>query len=445
MCGPVCWQREQAAASDTAALARAHRFPIGALEHRVWLQHALGMRPKKQSEVAAFSALAASLAGDPSGPRIIVDVGAGRGHLVHALAAALNSPAVAVDADKCAGDAVRARSAQLRKRRCPCPPVIPLHHRVTLGDEAALWSSVEYALSSEYPHAPCKASRLLCGLHACGNVSSAILRCFVNSTCSVPGAHTLVLVPCCHNLISEPSVSTATHDGPGHSAPTRLDTLRPVGLRLEALCTSTSSSSSSSSLPGFPLSDGVRRLGITLGEQGRNWATRSAPSSLEDFWSDIVSVAQRAALERILCDTAQADSASEGGGECEFRVPRGTGSGRAYSFGEYVKQLVCSLGDADREKWSCRLLHPSQLTRGETLVHELLPSVAVLVAVGMCLGPVLETLIALDRLLYLSEHGNAAHVWMALLFDPDVSPRHIALVARQSLDHDTSSTDAPLR
>lgn len=48
------------------------------------------------------------------------------------------------------------------------------------------------------------------------------------------------------------------------------------------------------------------------------------------------------------------------------------------------------------------------------------------------LGPVLETLLLLDRLLFLQEQGNVCiQAVMLPLFDPVLSPRNVALVAEK--------------
>lgn len=47
------------------------------------------------------------------------------------------------------------------------------------------------------------------------------------------------------------------------------------------------------------------------------------------------------------------------------------------------------------------------------------------------LGPVLETLILLDRLLFLQEEGDSVEAFMVPLFNPNISPRNIALIAKK--------------
>lgn len=47
------------------------------------------------------------------------------------------------------------------------------------------------------------------------------------------------------------------------------------------------------------------------------------------------------------------------------------------------------------------------------------------------LGPVLETLILLDRLLFLQEQGSSVESLILPIFDPALSPRNMALIAKK--------------
>lgn len=47
------------------------------------------------------------------------------------------------------------------------------------------------------------------------------------------------------------------------------------------------------------------------------------------------------------------------------------------------------------------------------------------------LGPVVETLLLLDRLLFFQERGNSVEAIMLPLFDPALSPRNVAIIARK--------------
>lgn len=47
------------------------------------------------------------------------------------------------------------------------------------------------------------------------------------------------------------------------------------------------------------------------------------------------------------------------------------------------------------------------------------------------LGPLLETLILLDRLLFLQEQGSALEAYLLPIFDPSISPRNVAIIAKK--------------
>ena len=47
------------------------------------------------------------------------------------------------------------------------------------------------------------------------------------------------------------------------------------------------------------------------------------------------------------------------------------------------------------------------------------------------LGPLVETFILLDRLLLLKEQGDSIEALMLPVFDPVVSPRNVAIIAKK--------------
>lgn len=54
------------------------------------------------------------------------------------------------------------------------------------------------------------------------------------------------------------------------------------------------------------------------------------------------------------------------------------------------------------------------------------------------LGPLLETFLLLDRLLFLQEQGRSVKALMLPIFDPEISPRNVAIIAQRIWDkHET--------
>lgn len=52
-------------------------------------------------------------------------------------------------------------------------------------------------------------------------------------------------------------------------------------------------------------------------------------------------------------------------------------------------------------------------------------------SIRAALGPVLETLLLLDRLLFLQEQDDILEAVMVPIFDPILSPRNMALIAKK--------------
>lgn len=52
-------------------------------------------------------------------------------------------------------------------------------------------------------------------------------------------------------------------------------------------------------------------------------------------------------------------------------------------------------------------------------------------ALHAALGPLVETYLLLDRLLFLQEQGDGVEVRMVPLFDPLLSPRNVAIIAQK--------------
>ena len=81
-------------------------------------------------------------------------------------------------------------------------------------------------------------------------------------------------------------------------------------------------------------------------------------------------------------------------------------------------------------------LDPNQVSQStKNLVDsEMLPfwrRVTVHYALRLLVAPLIESCILLDRLLYLRENG-ITNSWISSIFDPELSPRNFAIVARKT-------------
>ncbi|XP_038017787.1 LOW QUALITY PROTEIN: protein RRNAD1 [Motacilla alba alba] len=352
------------------------------------------VKPKKQHEIPRLGKLLRRLS-RATGCERVVDVGAGQGHLSRFLAFGLGLRVTAVESDaRLAGLAQRFDRELLRElgkaRRAPAHgghPLTPRAPRHVAGrlDPAAPWA--EFLLPPEPPGAGPAARNplggpggsedgervLVTGLHACGDLSPALLCHFARS----PVVAAVALVGCCYMKLS-----TAPRQPPGY----------PL-------------SASVAALPGHQLSYRAREAACHALEeyQGR----------LRGGGAHLRAHCYRAALESLI---RAAEPAKRHLGLQPGRKAHGL------SFPEYA-QLGLPLAGLD----------PAGVPLDSGAVGAMLEQQHKVVAfctLGQLLAPAVETLILLDRLLYLREQGF--HCALVPLFNPRFSPRNLVLVAART-------------
>ncbi|NXY65364.1 RRNAD protein, partial [Callaeas wilsoni] len=416
-----------------AAAARALAFPRGCPEgslrppcqsshlHPLLRRH---VKPKKQHEIQRLGQLLQRLS-QATGCERVVDIGAGQGHLSRFLAFGLGLSVTAVESDgRLVGLAERFDQELLRElgkaralghkrppRGCRTPPLRPLtprapQHAAGRLDPAAPWG--EFLLPPN-PPGPGPAARnplggpggsedggrvLVTGLHACGDLSPALLCHFARSS----AVAAMALVGCCYMKLS--------------TAP------QPP-----------------SCLTGYPLSASVAAL---PGHQLSYRAREAACHALEEYErrlrrgsTHLRAHCYRAVLESLIC-TADPDKRHLG-------VQPGR-KAHALSFLQYARLGLPLAG-----------LDPAGVPLDSGAVGAMLEQQHKVVAfctLGQLLAPAVETLILLDRLLYLREQGF--HCALVPLFNPRFSPRNLVLVAARTplaavlagLDKDSEDGDS---
>ncbi|KAJ2858243.1 hypothetical protein FB639_005938, partial [Coemansia asiatica] len=165
-----------------------------------------GMSPKKKAEVVELSQLINRIAAATSSRRI-ADVGAGQGYLTRVLAygnSSSKAELLAIDYDwKQAKGAEKYQESTLKRLRGPRARSDgfewdeSLVNRITHGVQTVNMQTTG-ALTGLCKHNLGDDRFMLCGLHACGDLSSAVLKTFAKSN-----AAAVVLVPCCYNHITE--------------------------------------------------------------------------------------------------------------------------------------------------------------------------------------------------------------------------------------------------
>ncbi|KAK1482419.1 hypothetical protein CTAM01_13579 [Colletotrichum tamarilloi] len=218
---------------------------------------------------------------------------------------------------------------------------------------------------------------MLVGLHACGNLSEHMLRYFA----TVPFIVCLGAVGCCYNHIVPRSASCPD---------------------------------------GFPISAKMRDRNVTLsatalmtGCQAPNNWERADPSKPESTYSK--RRFYRALLEKIFHDKGiELDK--------EDRPVWGVRKGDMDTFNAFARRAMGCLNVDESKISDADLLAYEERYRG----YE--GKVAILWTLSVLCCKVVESVIALDRYLFLTENGGQ-HVDVVPIFDYSISPRNLMLVA----------------
>ncbi|VVA91560.1 unnamed protein product [Arabis nemorensis] len=402
-----------------------------------------GMNIKKKHEVEVLSSVVSSVVHSVGNPTV-VDVGAGQGYLAQVLSFQYKHSVVAIDSSSHHGKVTDARAARIRKHfaaqmrksgsgnKCPDVPVtitcrvlstemlkaltnVPLEKNDLDLNASALNEGPRRSQSSSDGNR--SSSLVLAGLHACGDLSVTMLRTFLE--CEEVKA--VVSIGCCYNLLSEKS------------------------------------SENSCSQCAFPMSAGLRSLGFSLGKNARDLACQSA-----ERWSSLGEDAGlqnfelhsfRAAFQMVLSKhypEVLATSPTIGRQGKAFRRQqqrKSLGTQAAVDTtrkdtddNKPMKQTNSNSDTCSSFKKFClsafsrlNLEHPQDLDLGATWneADAFTELIGPYWSIRAALGPVLETLILLDRLMFLQEQGDSIEVVMIPIFDPIISPRNVAIIAKR--------------
>ncbi|KAJ8899169.1 hypothetical protein K2173_011956 [Erythroxylum novogranatense] len=213
---------------------------------------AQGMNTKKKHEVEVLSAVVDSIANSVNA-QTIVDVGAGQGYLAQVLSFQYQHSVVAIDASSHHGKVIDARAERIRRyyvaqmnkfdsgKRIPDVPktitcrVMSTNMLRNLTKMSLTGDDVDRSELIGQVEGN-KMSFLLTGLHACGDLSVTMLKTFLE--CEEVKA--VVSIGCCYNLLSE----ECSHSGVSGN--------------------------------GFPMSHGIKSVGVSLGKNSRDLACQSA-------------------------------------------------------------------------------------------------------------------------------------------------------------------------
>ncbi|MCI4374513.1 hypothetical protein PGIGA_G00006940 [Pangasianodon gigas] len=265
---------------------------------------------------------------------------------------------------------------------------VPLSDTVTEEHPLGWTSSIHPEVCSSVKEPMCS-DFVLTGLHACGDLSATLLRHFANC----PHVRGITSVACCYMKIT-------TKENP-----------MPPGVILPSLSDNTNEVSQSEY--GYPMSEWVRQLpGHELSYKAREGACHAVEDylhRLRDESSLLKTHCYRATLETII--RAERPQLRRAGIQTIKKA-------HMLPFTEYARLGLTRVG------------LPADLTFDPVSVEGLLEQqgrVVVYFSLALLLAPVVETLVLLDRMLFLQERGFQSQ--LIPLFDPALSPRNLVLVA----------------
>ncbi|XP_049875124.1 probable methyltransferase-like protein 25 [Pectinophora gossypiella] len=352
------------------------------------------MNSKKSYEVQTMSGLVASLH-EVCGSSCCVEVGGGRGHLLTSLSLSHGAPSLTVDCDETYVRAAADRARKISKQWHAIAKKIHngteervARHTGDLHRFAAAFVTSETDLAGvvrqSFPeYKDDGVTVLLTGLHTCGNLGPDSLRIFTHQ----PTTAAVFNVPCCYHLLTE-QIDEGLFDV----------FQRNYG--------------GQNGMTGFPMSEHLK--GLNLGRNARMLAAQSIDRVLHHRQLPNKSLIYRALLQVIIKQHLPDAVLSEG------KLKR---IAKCETFQQYFKMadsiLKLNIMDNLPEKY-LQELHKEMDGQWKKLVLFYL--------LRLCLAQVIESVILLDRLLYLCENGFDK-VFLVKLFDPVLSPRCHSLVA----------------
>ncbi|KAJ3242567.1 hypothetical protein HDU81_000012 [Chytriomyces hyalinus] len=376
-----------------------------------------GLSPKKQHEVQYLAALINSIASQ-RGIERIMDIGAGQGYLDLSLAFQYGKTVIGVDDDQVQTCGAKRRSDLLetkgfvKRGDVPAGKLFHVNRRVhanetfaslveqigkAAGDEGGKSASSDGGNQELFGMGANEASEnwLLCGLHACGDLTPAVMKHFLQSEASA-----LVVVGCCYNMLTENKPEAPSL----HSA---------VGFPLSAYMLSRS--------PIFHLGFAARTLAC---QATCRWADDE--QGADNFRRHHF----RALLQYVLSQHGLTDRAranSKASVDQDIIIGRLKPSAFTQGFPFYAKLALSRLKmDAAVEGLTDAVLHAYEDAFREREIE-----IAIVWTLRSMMGEVFESMLLADRYLYLTEQlgVDGGTVELLPLFEPVLSPRNMALVA----------------
>ncbi|KAL3503718.1 hypothetical protein ACH5RR_038167 [Cinchona calisaya] len=452
---------------------------------------AQGMNRKKKHEIEALAAIVSSVSREV-GSTTVVDVGSGQGYLAQVLSFEHQLSVFAIDACLHHGKVTDARAERIRKyyaakmrksglvnRELSMPKTVTcqvlsanmlktLSNSLVQGEKMKNPKMFGETISeqcqgpdeSELPSTSdvyCNSTLVLAGLHACGDLSVTMLRTFLECD----KVKSVISIGCCYNLLSEDDSKDAS-----------------------SLCGFPMSKGVK--YTGFALGRSARDLACQSAERWRSLGKSSGLHNFElhafraafqmvlsQYYPELLMTSpsigrqgkalRRQQHQRILESNLNHGDVEDSSASLSKKILKeGSGFGIACTQSRNT-EIKGSCWDIDA--FSCESSYDSCINEETIYVNKfslftkfchsglgrldlhILPDMdlhklwketepfAGLIgsywSLRVALGPILETVILLDRLLLLQEHGSFVEAVMLPIFDPILSPRNVALIAKK--------------
>ncbi|KAL6847096.1 hypothetical protein ACP4OV_022949 [Aristida adscensionis] len=421
---------------------------------------AQGMNSKKKHEIETLAGVVHAIAKN-CGAKTVVDVGSGQGYLAQALSFEYQLPVVAIDASSHHASVTNTRAERIRKyyaakcvekQQLRVPRTVTCHvlssdtlAAVTL--DACKDDYVEHVretkacaenyLPTQEPNHGIP-TLILAGLHACGDLSVNMLRVFV----SCEQVKALISVGCCYNLLSEDCYED------------------------------------SNTCPGFPISNAAKATGFVLGKSIRDLACQSAERwrcltkdiaiqnfdihafraafqmVLENFFPEVSRLSpsigrqgkalRRQRLQKVM-ESNMAKEKTDDFSISALKKPNMNTDNVDSSIYEVETRpgdirhdechkfpLFRDFTTSGLDRLGCGSVEDASLLEIWKEVQPFAEYIGPFWCLRAALGPLVETYILLDRLLFLQEKGDLTEAFVFPLFDPTMSPRNMAIIAWKS-------------
>lgn len=348
------------------------------------------MSQKKSHEVEVLSSIVAALK-EIGGSTHVIDVGDGKGYLSSMLALHHKIPVLGIDASlnnsKSAVVRVKKlekiwhsvydnpRKSVLKKSDSTCTPSNHLYKQVTkyVEPDTDFVKNVLDAFEEEVQGVS------LTGLHTCGNLAPTCLKIFSEDT----SIKSLSNVGCCYHLLSE---------------------------KFE--------NGSDQNISGFPMSNYLLNKKFSIGRNARMVASQSVSRVFDKKELPDLSIFYRALLQVVLEK------------HCKVLPKQNVGKTRKKynkNFIEYVHMALAKLDLNINDLNITEDYLKSLYTEYEPRLSEL----NIFYLIRCMTSPVTESLIILDRLLFLLEQGFE-NSFLVQLFNPVISPRCYGVISLKS-------------